>query len=128
MANRKWIIPLVVIALLLVANVFRYEEGPSFREGLTYVKYEYDKWTGQMWADVYAGGDYKRILIDDLNYLGKDAPRAARGIWFGLIIANLVWLTWIIYPPQSATHKVVYFCAAFIICWFLGAFAGFFWK
>lgn len=127
MANRKWIIPLLILVLLITANFFRYEEGPTHQEGIKFVKYEYDRWTGQRWVEMSNGWNYMRGLIYDPNGLGNDGPIYARGIWLALIIANLVWIKCIISPSNKTSRKVIYLCIAVIAWLFLGALTEILW-
>lgn len=52
--RRKWIIPLVLWALLLVAWFFRWEQGPTTQLGNDLkIVHTKDRWTGQAWIVVY---------------------------------------------------------------------------
>lgn len=49
----KWIIPLIVIILLLIAWFCRWEQGPAQTEKDLKIIYTRDRWTGQAWIKYY---------------------------------------------------------------------------
>lgn len=49
----KWIFPLVVCILLLLALVFRWEQGPKQTEKDLQIIHLKDRWTGQAWIKTY---------------------------------------------------------------------------
>lgn len=49
----KWIFPLVVCILLLLALTFRWEQGPTQTNKDLKIIYTLDRWTGQTWIKTY---------------------------------------------------------------------------
>lgn len=55
--KRKWIIPLALCLLLLIAWFFRWERGPTQTDKSLKIIHSKDRWTGQAWITVYGKGD-----------------------------------------------------------------------
>ena len=60
--NKRWIIPLVIIAVILLAGLFRYniEATKTTDEGV--IKWERDRWTGDLWVKVYGLRNSGRVI------------------------------------------------------------------
>lgn len=64
--RRKWIIPLVVCFLLLIAMLFRWEQGPTQTDKNLITIYKTDRWTGQSWIKYY-GTNAGRLYSGDMK-------------------------------------------------------------
>ncbi len=54
----RWFLPLVILCLLLLAFVFRWQEGPKFRSEDSIRFHQRDRWTGQGWEVLqWPGGE-----------------------------------------------------------------------
>lgn len=51
--QRKWIIPLALCLLLLIAWFFRWERGPTQTDKSLKIIHSKDRWTGQPWVSFY---------------------------------------------------------------------------
>ncbi len=99
MQGRRWIVPLVILALLLTASAFRWKEEASKTGDEWVVKWERDTWTRDLWLRGYAiEGSGMRLSLPERLYTDKkhDAAYAkmntlstARDIAVGIVI---VWL------------------------------------
>ncbi|MEG3071310.1 MAG: hypothetical protein RQM92_11285 [Candidatus Syntrophopropionicum ammoniitolerans] len=65
--QRKWLIPLVVCILLVVAWCLRWEQGPTQTENELQIIHLKDRWTGQAWISTYGR---KRYIL----YSGEQNP------------------------------------------------------
>lgn len=56
--KRKWIIPLALCLLLLIAWFFRWERGPTQTDEKLKILHLRDRWTGQAWVALYGEDRY----------------------------------------------------------------------
>lgn len=67
--QRKWIIPLALCLLLLIAWFFRWERGPTQTDKSLKIIHSKDRWTGQAWITVYGKGDGRLYSGDEFPVL-----------------------------------------------------------
>jgi len=96
-ADKKRLIPLIVIILLLTLSQFRYETVASKTKDDIVLKWVEDKWTGATWVKGYTVkisasrisnspfSEDTTILITKIINIGYDVVIAAMVIWFGVI-------------------------------------------
>ncbi len=99
MQGRRWIIPLVILALLLTASVFRWQEmaSKSIDDGV--IKWERDRWTKDTWMNVYTiqqsgsklavPAQFYTEAKDEAARKKRDALSTSRDIAVGVMI---IWL------------------------------------
>ena len=104
----RLLIPIMIFILLIVAFAFRYNIEASKTESTGVIKWERDRWTGDLWLKAYVvdkDGVKDVVILSDSN--GKDASaedekqavnlkKSLTAIWSILLILNLGWMIYLI--------------------------------
>lgn len=121
--NRRWVIPAVLLALLVLALTFRWDTEASKTTDTAAVKWVRDRWTGRLWARTYLiGRDGIKagevliskgifplpngMLLPDqspwpVSKYAKMERWIVSGAWATLTGACLVWLTLSLKPTKE---------------------------
>jgi len=59
--NKKWLVPIIILAILFCAWGLRYEKGEEITQNNTKTVYYKDRWLGQQWYKYYATNDYYEL-------------------------------------------------------------------
>jgi hypothetical protein len=92
---KKWMAPLVVIAVLLLVFALRWHMEAYIdydKEGI--VKFYRDRWTGNVWLKAYTLTKYVFSPVGEDAYKSQVRRRhdIATLVWMGLMVAALTWL------------------------------------
>lgn len=95
---KKLIAPLVILALLISAMSLRYNVEASKTGDVGVIKWERDRWTGDCWLKIYGITKERPTNGMRLSSEGdEDKAWQLRNrltlIWWGLVVADLLWLT-----------------------------------
>jgi Ca2+/Na+ antiporter len=92
--HRRWIL-LIILLLLFLVFVFRWEEGPKEirkdSDGNATIIYKYDRWSGCNWAKIYfptSTGIIVKEVVANNPYFNKDRSKKQ------LRIRNRLTLAW----------------------------------
>ncbi len=97
--QKQRFIPLILIAILLLAYCFRWHIEVSKTYDNSVVKYARDRWTNDVWLKFYTLPDYIEVPASESkakrNFIVKK-HNIATGVWCGLLAINTIWLFFII--------------------------------
>ena len=128
--NKKWITPVIILAVLITGYALRFniEASKTMPLEIGVVKWERDRWTGDLWVKfygVYETGSIARIGLAEKG-LGEDEQKREQKallkrklltyIWLALLIANSAWLMIVLnhrhknkpYDPILETYKKIF--------------------
>jgi hypothetical protein len=124
----KWIIPVMILVVLITAYAFRFNIEATKSIATVVMKWECDRWTGDLWLKVYGfseTGTVTRMTLADKG-LNKDEQKREQKalhkrklltyIWLALLIADSAWLTVVLirrhknkpYDPILETYKKIF--------------------
>lgn len=101
--KKPWIPPLIILIMLLLIWIFRWDYTASKSHGDIIEKWKIDRWSGQRWVELYSPRGYYEIAIKegqkiDKNSLpsqtkkAKDKKDLYTGIWRLVIYICIAWL------------------------------------
>ena len=61
MTNKRWIVPLIILIILLGAYGFRWEQGETITKNNTKTVFYKDRWLAQQWHKYYAANNYYEL-------------------------------------------------------------------
>lgn len=100
------VIPAVVLVLLLVAWLYRwnYVASKTYSNGV--VRWKIDRWTGYRWVEVYTAeygninsGERPAYIAPRMYSAALRYRKIATRIWYGLVAADCVWLAALLIAP-----------------------------
>jgi len=84
----RWVLPLTILVLLVLAMVFRWESPGRVVDGNELIIYSHDRWLDQHWVKVYSPYE----LIDRPLDGHPDNGSILTGIWGYFIAGTFIWL------------------------------------
>jgi len=106
--KNKWILPTILLAILLLAYVFRWDYTVSKSSGSYVLKWKTDRWTGQKWIEQYSPSLTKERPMDQTKPEDAWSERIdAANIWNTAVTIDVAWLlyvTWI--GPKRRMKKI----------------------
>lgn len=126
--GEKWIIPVVILVVLIAAYAFRFNIEATKSIDTMVMKWECDRWTGDLWLKVYGvskTGGIAGMALADKGLGEKEQEREQKAlhkrklltyIWLALLIANSAWLVVVLirrhknkpYDPILETYKKIF--------------------
>lgn len=98
----KWLVPLVLAIILLVAWAFRWHEiaSKTYNDGV--VTWTEDRWTGTVWLDAYiiSSEQGAESITRAIKGSAKNAYTATT-IWRWAIVLDGAWLAWAIWEERK---------------------------
>lgn len=69
--RKRWIIPLAILIILILAFVFRWDYGPTttHNNGAIKLEHKVDRWTGRPWEVVNGRGNYYDYSNYEIPYV-----------------------------------------------------------
>lgn len=100
--RKRWVLPLTILCLLIVAMLLRWETLSTSTVYNSTIKYRLDRWTGQTWVGVYNSRGVLQMKATDrkIDYLDlqrqqRDSdPDTLGAVWR---IATGIAALWLIY-------------------------------
>lgn len=86
----RWVLPSIILILLILAFVFRWEKGPEKREeykdGFLIITFVHDRWTTEKWVKAYG------VINREPKYIEK--PIGEEIIWHSYFRRNTLTFLW----------------------------------
>ena len=90
--NRRYIIPLFILAILILLMAFRWDTQATKSYNLHVVKWSQDRWTGEVWIFKYNPSVAEKTPTRyEEEKIGPITARLTL-TWWGLLAADLIWL------------------------------------
>lgn len=111
--NKKYLISALslILILLFVANIFRYETQASKTTDNVVIKWTKDRWTGVEWTSIYNTNNVNKFPTNYPNTSEKDLiklkvnEKRATITWNALVLISIVSLLWLAFTMKSAKEK-----------------------
>ena len=87
---KTWKLPAIILGILILAFVFRWDNTASSTSDGVITKYKVDRWNGDTWQETFSNSGHTLKCID-YNRSGHDAENQIL-LWYILVALDSVWL------------------------------------